>query len=207
MAKILGVDHDTQKYNALINYCNSGASLLAKFEFKYEQKKLSLPLILPKCSKIKWHKAGVSEDPWLFPLYELHAEGEPCVEHLCLKEPLYFWHNVQIPKRMGEVKSKDWESKWILDEENAEVKRILLKHLPAEKIYQELGGKTLDKYQGYELIELGVTDQIQYRYCSMRCPSTGDKYLLRVPPDVNTAHEAITWVNHGVKPEEIYMES
>jgi leucine-rich repeat protein SHOC2 len=37
----------------------------------------------------------------------------------------------------------------------------------------------------------------------MTCPSTNHIHILRVPPEMTSAEEAITWVNHGIHPDRI----
>ncbi|MEP0753988.1 hypothetical protein NDA03_17350 [Trichocoleus sp. Lan] len=41
----------------------------------------------------------------------------------------------------------------------------------------------------------------------MACRSTEFIHALRVPPDVNSAREAIRWVNWGVDPEEFSVQT
>ena len=41
----------------------------------------------------------------------------------------------------------------------------------------------------------------------MTCPSTGFIHALRVPPNMNSAREAIRWVNWGIDPEEFAVQS
>jgi hypothetical protein len=41
----------------------------------------------------------------------------------------------------------------------------------------------------------------------MACPSTGFIHALRVPPDVNSAREAIRWTNWGVDPEDFSVQT
>ena len=41
----------------------------------------------------------------------------------------------------------------------------------------------------------------------MICPSTGYIHVLRVPPDLNSAREAIRWINWGIDPEELAVET
>lgn len=41
----------------------------------------------------------------------------------------------------------------------------------------------------------------------MICPSTGSIHILRVPPDMTSAREAICWVNWGIEPENFAVQS
>jgi hypothetical protein len=41
----------------------------------------------------------------------------------------------------------------------------------------------------------------------MTCPSTRRIHALRVPPDIESAHAAIRWVNWGIDPEEFLQQT
>lgn len=41
----------------------------------------------------------------------------------------------------------------------------------------------------------------------MTCPSTGFIHVLRVPPDIHSAREAIRWVNWETDPEEFSIQT
>jgi hypothetical protein len=41
----------------------------------------------------------------------------------------------------------------------------------------------------------------------MTCPSTGHIHILRVPPEMTSAEAAITWVNHGIHPDEFAVQT
>ena len=41
----------------------------------------------------------------------------------------------------------------------------------------------------------------------MICPSTGHIHVLRVPPEMKSASEAITWVNWEIPPEDFAIQT
>lgn len=41
----------------------------------------------------------------------------------------------------------------------------------------------------------------------MTCPSTGRIHALHVPPDINSARDAICWVNWEIEPKEFYVQT
>lgn len=41
----------------------------------------------------------------------------------------------------------------------------------------------------------------------MTCPSTNNIHILRVPPNLNSAKEAIRWVNWDIDPEDFATET
>jgi hypothetical protein len=119
------------------------------------------------------------------------------------------------------TKLSDWKSEWLLDEENAEIRRRIIEELGYEKICDELKALTLDSWREYNLLRIGGVDaifsiqedeldplpEVLYRepmiLLKMTCPSTNHIHILRVPPEITSAEAAITWVNHGVHPDRI----
>jgi leucine-rich repeat protein SHOC2 len=41
----------------------------------------------------------------------------------------------------------------------------------------------------------------------MTCPSTQHIHILRVPPEMASAEAAITWINHGIHPDEFAVQT
>lgn len=164
------------------------------------------PVILPKPRTIRWNIAGRTQAPFEFPVYELHGNGKPSVEYWGLN--LYHWHNISIPERMGKVNSEHWKPEWLLDEPNAELRRILLREIGYERAIATLGARVRDRWREYELVELTVPDMpVRYQLLKMVCPSSGDVHILRAPPDCETAEQAIMWCNHGHHPDEFARQT
>jgi leucine-rich repeat protein SHOC2 len=129
------------------------------------------------------------------------------------------------------TKFSDWKSEWLLDEENAEIRRILIEQIGYEKICEELNAIHLDSWREYILLKIHgiqpVYTTIEYIgseaggfidgtalshrepmvLLKMTCPSTQHIHILRVPPEMNSAEAAITWVNHGIHPDEIAVQT
>ncbi|MEG5245209.1 leucine-rich repeat domain-containing protein, partial [Microcoleus sp. ARI1-A1] len=57
--------------------------------------------------------------------HRLHAEGEPALE-FSDGYKLYSYHGVTLPEKYGQIHPNQWESTWILEEENAELRRVLI---------------------------------------------------------------------------------
>jgi leucine-rich repeat protein SHOC2 len=102
----------------------------------------------------------------------------------------------------------DWNSKWLLDEENAEIRRVLIQQIGYDRICQELDAIDLDNWREYTLLKIDADiDEEPMVLLKMTCPSTGHIHILRVPPEMNSAEAAITWVNHGIHPDEFTVET
>ena len=144
---------------------------------------------------------------------ELHAEGEPAIA-FADGYSLYFHHGVKLPEKYGKVHSDLWQAEWLLSEENAELRRVLMETIGYDRICQELALAELDSWQEYTLLSIEFDDDFDDEgnakpiyLLKMTCPSTGFIHALRVPPDVRSALEAIRWVNWDIDPEEFSVQT
>jgi hypothetical protein len=137
----------------------------------------------------------------------LHAEGSPAIQ-FADGYSLYSYHGVTLPEKYGVLHPNQWQAKWLLEEDNAELRRVLMQGIGYGRICQELEAEELDTWQEYILLKIDNDVDIEQIYLlKMTCPSTGFIHALRVPPDVNSAREAIRWVNWGVDPEEFSVQT
>jgi hypothetical protein len=149
----------------------------------------------------------------------LHAEGEPAVVFPDGFGMSYFYHGIELPQYCGAVHPSRWKPQWIVQEQNVEVRRVLIREIGYARMCQELEAEELDFWREYTLLELPIYDDysqipplppwknpkevegIKAIYLlKMTCPSTGHIYALRVPPNMRSAREAATWVNWGNDP-------
>ncbi|NET15374.1 MAG: hypothetical protein F6K08_22345 [Okeania sp. SIO1H6] len=139
--------------------------------------------------------------------YRPHAEGTPAIE-FADGYSLYANHGVRLPEEYGIFSPQKWEAKWLLSTKNAELRRVLIQEIGYEKICQDLQTLEIDTWQEYTLLRIDDDADIEpILILKMICPSTGNIHTLRVPPDINSAKEAISWVNWGIYPEEFYIQT
>ena len=153
--------------------------------------------------------------------HRLHAEGTPAVQ-FADGFSIYAYHGVILPEWYGRLHPHQWQSKWVLKEQNVEVRRALIQGITYDRICQELAVTELDSWQEYTLLSIEFDDDFDdvgnpkpVYLLKMTCPSTGHIiHALRVPPDVRsssraslTAQEAIRWVNWGTDPEEFSVQT
>lgn len=122
-----------------------------------------------------------------------------------------------IPEKYGTIPTSEWKSQWLLSEINSELRRVLVQGIGYNRICEELGAVELDSWQEYTLLKIenyievdewASQDDIEPMHLlKMTCPSTGHIHFLRVPPDMTSAREAISWVNWGVDPEEFAVQT
>ena len=117
-------------------------------------------------------------------------------------------NDVKIKRKYCGTPLKSWPAKWLLEEYNAEMKRLLIEIIGYEKICEELEAIELDNWREYTLLKIDQEVDIEpINLLKMTCPSTGYIHVLRVPPNLNSAREAIKWVNWGIDPEEFDIET
>ena len=140
----------------------------------------------------------------------LHAEGEYAILYAD-GYSLYFNHGVVLPRKYGQRHPNQWQAEWILEEENAELKRTLIQGIGYDRICQELEARELDSWQEYTLLRIDkIIDDVDKQpiyLLKMTCPSTGFIHALRVPPELQSARQAIRWVNWGIDPEKFALQS
>jgi len=136
----------------------------------------------------------------------LHAEGEPAIE-FADGWNFYYYHGVRLPEQYGKVHPNQWQSQWLLTEENAELRRVLIQGIGYDRICQELEAKQIDSWQEYALLQIDNADVEPICLLKMTCPSTGFIHALRVPPNLTSAREAIGWVNWDIDPEEFSVQT
>ena len=113
-----------------------------------------------------------------------------------------------ISEKYCGIPLQSWEAKWLIEEENAEMRRLLIQVIGYEKICQQLEAVELNRWREYTLLRIDKDVDIEPIYLlKMTCPSTGYIHVLRVPPYLSSAREAIRWVNWGIDPEEFAVET
>jgi internalin A len=137
----------------------------------------------------------------------LHAEGSPAVQ-FADGWSVYAYHGVRLPEEYGKVPPNQWQAQWLLEEKNAELRRALIQGIGYDRICQELQAIELDSWQEYTLLKIESDVDLEPIYLlKMTCPSTGYIHALRVPPDMKSAREAISWVNWGITPDEFSVQT
>jgi hypothetical protein len=136
----------------------------------------------------------------------LHAEAESAIE-FSDGYKIYSNHGVTLPEEYGQLPHEMWRSQWILSENNAEVRRVLIQGIGYDRLSSELQAQELDSWQEYSLLKIDNADVEAIHLLKMTCPSTGFIHALRVPPDLTSAREAIRWVNWDIEPEEFSVQT
>ena len=125
----------------------------------------------------------------------LHCATGPALESDI--ENLYFWHGVLVPAFA--VTYPEWITvKHIEEEENAEVRRILIERYGQARYLQDAGAAELHRDDFGVLYRKEVPNDealVMVKVVNSTPEPDGSfkDYFLRVPPTVRTAREAVAW--------------
>jgi hypothetical protein len=107
------------------------------------------------------------------------------------------WRSVPIDARIA-FQPETITSKEVLAEQNAEKRRVLLERMGYERFMEQAEAKVLnedtDRGGTRQLMRVEMTGDEPLVCLSVRDPSTGRQYLLRVPPTMTTCHQAAAWI-------------
>jgi hypothetical protein len=136
-------------------------------------------------------------------IYQLHNESGPAIA-FADRLSLYCIHGVQVPDWLVETPADKLDAKKLISISNAEVRREFVRKVTIERVYEDLGGKTIDfgppdEIGGpYELVLLDFGDGRKREYLKMLNPSIKTWHLEGVQPGIKTVEEAKRWRRYGV---------
>ena len=139
----------------------------------------------------------------------LHKDGGPAIT---FKDgfSVYALNGIRVPKEIAETPFDELDPKLVLTEENAEVKREVVRKIGVERLigHPDFNTEVIDKFENYELLLLDIED-VQERgfgsredssprrrpYLKMLNPSIGTWHVEGVHPDCKTVRQALAWRN------------
>ena len=115
------------------------------------------------------------------------------------------WRGVIISDRIA-FESDSMTGQDILNTENIELRRVLIERLGYEKFVQQVGGliRDRDRDAGGErqLVYIPFEDDEALMVLKVICPSTGHTHVLRVPPYMQSCHQAAAWIAGFNNPDD-----
>jgi hypothetical protein len=115
------------------------------------------------------------------------------------------WRGVDVDARVAFL-PETITSDEVLAEDNAEKRRVMLERMGYEKFFNSAKAQVLhtDTDPGGErrLLKVPMQRDEDLVCLQVSCPSTGRKYVIRVPPKCNTCHEAAAWIAGFDDPSE-----
>ena len=125
----------------------------------------------------------------------LHSEIGASVEYTD-GFAIYSLNGVAVPKEIVTTKWDKLDSKLILTEKNAEIRREIVRKIGIEKICKDLKTEIIEKGtdqagQPCELLNLNIDDTRKRPYIKLLNPSIGCYHIEGVPPECDTLEKAL----------------
>jgi len=127
----------------------------------------------------------------------LHSDGSPAIHYNGFD--VYALNGVSVPEWLVMQKWNEIDCKKILAEQNAEVRREIVRKVGIERVCSELDAKCIDKIGDYELLILNLGDDRKRPYLKMLNPSVGTYHIEGVHPDCQTVEAALNFRNGTVE--------
>ena len=106
------------------------------------------------------------------------------------------WRGVPIDRRIA-FHPEEIAVREILDEQNAGRRRVLLERVGIDRFLEEADAQILDEDRDpggvRRLLRVPMLDDEDLVCVLVHCPSTGGRYLLRVPPEMKNCRQAVAW--------------
>ncbi|MCC5635058.1 hypothetical protein LC593_04165 [Nostoc sp. CHAB 5844] len=117
------------------------------------------------------------------------------------------WRGVQVSDRIVS-QAQSITGQDILNTDNVELRRVLIERIGYEKFIQQVGGLIRDRdYDAggeRQLIYIPFEDDEALMVLKVICPSTKHTHILRVPPDMQTCHQAAAWIAGFNNPDDYH---
>jgi leucine-rich repeat protein SHOC2 len=203
--------------NQLVDLPKSIGNLAALTWLNLEDNQLtSVPKSIGNLSSLTWLNLEDNQ------LDQLYLDNNPWLDLSSLQNipnlrKVSCFNIRRLPRRYWS-KLSEWKPEWLLDEDNAEIRRVLIDRVGYERICDELGATPIDTWREYTLLKIDGFDKVYdggfdpidtepMVLLKMTCPSTAHTHILRVPPEMVGAEAAITWVNHGIHPDRFVIQT
>jgi hypothetical protein len=107
------------------------------------------------------------------------------------------WYGIPIDE-MTAFHPEKLTTKNILGEVNAEVRRVMIMRMGYERFFEVSKPTIIDEDEDpgglRQLLGIHLFDDEDIVALSVTCPSTGRKYIIRVPPRMRSCHQAAAWI-------------
>ena len=111
---------------------------------------------------------------------------------------VYAYEGEILPAKYGNLHPSAWRIEWIIEEKNPAIRRILVEGIGYKRICRRTACIELDKLGDSILLEIDLRDDERpARLLKIKYVDTDKIDILRVPPNLDSIKEAITWVDWG----------
>ena len=105
---------------------------------------------------------------------------------------VYAWHNVRVSEQII-MRPESLTSEQILNEANAEVRRVMIERLGLDRFLTRAKAQPIHSDDSRALYKIDVKNEEPIVAVKVQCPSTGQIYFLRVPPQIDRCDKAVAW--------------
>jgi hypothetical protein len=127
-----------------------------------------------------------------------------------LRSTTIHWRGVPVSDRIAFGEPDDFSLQEILDETNLTMRGILLERVGIDWLIDHAQAVTLDRDHDRG----GERRLLRFRFDGgedivcvvVYCPSTGNRYALRVPPETRTCQQGIAWTAGFANPDAYWPE-
>jgi hypothetical protein len=138
----------------------------------------------------------------------LHCESGPAISFRDGVQ-IFFLNGVKVTKELVMTPAMELDPGIILREDNAEVRREIVRKIGVERMCEKLNAEVIDKGKDHagqpcELILLDIGDGNKRPYIKLINPSIGTYHVEGVETGIDTVEKALTWRNGtDTKPEKL----
>jgi hypothetical protein len=122
--------------------------------------------------------------------YYLHAEGELAIK-FADGTGLYSHHGTTLPTKYGKLHPKQWQTKWLLEENNPLLKIALVEGIGYVRLSNELAVTEVDCWRNYLLISIDISLNSQLFYLlRINIYNAEIERAMEIPYDCPTVQQA-----------------
>ena len=124
----------------------------------------------------------------------LHCDNGPALQY---PDGWAIWalNGVRVSENIVTTPAEKLDPAIILKEQNAEIRREIVRKIGIERVCERLNAQCVDKQGEYELLLLDLQDGRKRPYLKMRNPSIGVYHVEGVHPECTTVEAALKWRN------------
>ena len=120
----------------------------------------------------------------------LHAADAPAFE--LHDDRIWFYKGVHVTEQIV-LQPETLSCEQILTERNAEVRRVMIERFGLDRFLAGVKATPIDTDDKRSLYKIVVKEDEPIVAVKVQCPSTGQVYFLRVPPQIDTCAKAVAW--------------
>ncbi len=107
------------------------------------------------------------------------------------------WRGVRVDERVA-FHPEGITGEEVLATQNVELRRVMMERMGYDRFIADVGARVLDRDRDAggerQLVSVPLNGDEDFVAVCVRCPSTGRRYVLRVPPTVRSCHAAAAWL-------------